>query len=281
MSDKTDAWMPLWIGAYLADTMHLTTVQHGAYLLLLMAYWRDRAPLPDDDDHLRTITKTERAEWKRMRPVLAKFFRVEGGVWWHKRVEKEIEHANGRSEKAKEKASKAAEARWEKAGKRSSSNAPSNAPSIPQAMHKECPTPSPTPKTIGNQSASVDQPPLADPPPAAADPIHSRAIELTALLRKRGAALQASDPRVRGWAENGVTDAQALTALDTAQERRAEQANPQPINAGYLDAILRDAGAKQTKRRTIHDDRADTIAALTGRNRGEGNIIDGQFVQAD
>lgn len=136
---KTDAWMPIWIGAYMADTMKLTTIQHGAYLLLLMAYWRERKPLADSDDELRSITKLERAEWKRNRPVLEKFFRVADGVWWHKRVEQEMVEADKRSNAASSKASSAAKARWEQANK----DAPSIAPSIAQEVLGSCPTPSP------------------------------------------------------------------------------------------------------------------------------------------
>lgn len=145
MANKTDAWMPLWIGAYLADTMSLTTVQHGAYLLLLMAYWRERSPLVDDDETLRGITKTDRSEWKRMRPTLAKFFKVGDGVWWHKRVEKEMADADARSKTATGKAKAAAEARWGAAPKHSTSNAPSIAHALHEDVLDECPTPSPLP----------------------------------------------------------------------------------------------------------------------------------------
>jgi hypothetical protein len=80
--------------------------------------------------------------------------------------------------------------------------------------------------------------PIAVSPPT--DPIAVRAIELTGLMRRPGVRLQASDPRVRQWAANGVSDAQALLALGTAQQRRTARANPQPVNAGLLDAILAD-----------------------------------------
>ncbi len=141
---KTDVWMPLWIGAYLADTMKLTTVQHGAYFLLLMAYWRERAPLKDDDDELRSITKTERAEWRRMRPVLSPFFKVGEGVWWHKRVEEEMSKADNRSKAAKEKAQKGADARWKDKDKDASSDAPSIPQAKPDDVPRQCPPPSPS-----------------------------------------------------------------------------------------------------------------------------------------
>jgi uncharacterized protein YdaU (DUF1376 family) len=169
---KADVWMPLWIGAYLADTMKLTTIQHGAYLLLLIAYWRERAPLLDNDDELRSITKMDRADWKRMRPVLEKFFRVEGGVWWHKRVEHEIASAEARSKKATAKAEKAALARWGKGTKQGRSNASSNAPSIPHALLEdildECPPPSPIPlpSVASVPDGTDDAGAPAAPPPA-------------------------------------------------------------------------------------------------------------------
>jgi len=90
VSAKPDTWMPLVIGDYLKDTSRLTTEQHGAYLLLIMAYWTDGPP-PDEDDELASITRLGAREWKRQRAKLVRFFRVEDGVWRHKRVDQELD----------------------------------------------------------------------------------------------------------------------------------------------------------------------------------------------
>lgn len=141
---KTDAWMPLWIGAYLADTMTLTTQQHGAYLLLLFAYWRNRGPLADDDQDLASIVKASPDEWISLRKKLERFFSIEAGAWRHKRADDELKKAQEGRAKASEKASKAAAAKWEKARMKAEADAKSNAPSSAQAVLKQCPTPSPT-----------------------------------------------------------------------------------------------------------------------------------------
>jgi uncharacterized protein YdaU (DUF1376 family) len=91
-----DMWMPMYIGDYLADTGHLTQAQHGAYLLLLMALWRQNGKFPDDDDALAAVTRSTPQEWKRLRPILARFCTVANGVWTQKRVTSEIENAERR-----------------------------------------------------------------------------------------------------------------------------------------------------------------------------------------
>jgi len=80
------AWMPLYVGDYLRDTRDLNTLQHGAYLLLIMHYWQHDA-LPSDDARLAAITGLAVAQWRRIRePLQAKF----SDGWRHKRIEAEI-----------------------------------------------------------------------------------------------------------------------------------------------------------------------------------------------
>ncbi|MGD0851259.1 YdaU family protein [Bradyrhizobium sp.] len=79
-------WMPLYVGDYLGDTGHLTTAQHGAYLLLMMHYWR-KGELPDDNRQLSKITKLPLRTWCEYRATLQDFFH-EG--WKHKRIDAEL-----------------------------------------------------------------------------------------------------------------------------------------------------------------------------------------------
>jgi uncharacterized protein YdaU (DUF1376 family) len=87
--------MPLYVGDYLGDTGHLTTAQHGAYLLLMMHYWR-KGELPDDDRQLSKITKLPLKTWCDYRPILQDFFH---DGWKHKRIDAELERMVRLSEK--------------------------------------------------------------------------------------------------------------------------------------------------------------------------------------
>jgi uncharacterized protein YdaU (DUF1376 family) len=110
---KNDIWMPLYIGDYLADTMHLNTQQHGAYLLLLFHLWR-RGSLPDDDTALAKISGLSTKEWNGTRPVLEPYFKVNAGLWQHNRVERERVRIAERQEKCGARARTAAQRRWDK-----------------------------------------------------------------------------------------------------------------------------------------------------------------------
>ena len=85
---------------YLSDTQHLTTVEHGAYLLLIMNYWQRGTPLPDDDRRLSGIARLSLEHWLNVRSTLVEFFVVEDGMWRHKRVDLELLAVNAKSKKA-------------------------------------------------------------------------------------------------------------------------------------------------------------------------------------
>lgn len=69
-----DHWLPLHIGDYLSDTRELTTLQHGAYLLLIMHYWK-RRELPDDDHALAQIAGLSFRQWKHIGDAVKAFFK--------------------------------------------------------------------------------------------------------------------------------------------------------------------------------------------------------------
>lgn len=164
MSNRTSTWMPFYVGDYLRDTGRLTTENHGAYLLLLFDYWTSREPLPDDDDQLAAIVRLPVAKWLKARKVIANYFTVADGVWRHKRVDAEIERANGIS-KVRQAAGKN--------GGAAKANAVANA----KQTGEQKPTPSPSqspsegrPSDAGASSAAPQPDLLSKSPPAPAQP---------------------------------------------------------------------------------------------------------------
>lgn len=85
----TRPWMPLYVGDYLGDTSHLTTTEHGAYMLLIMHYWA-KGRLPDDDVQLSRIVRMPINAWMEIRGTIQAFF---SDGWRHKRVELELTEA--------------------------------------------------------------------------------------------------------------------------------------------------------------------------------------------
>lgn len=131
--------MPLYIADYLADTMHLTTEQHGAYMLLIMAAWKSGGRVRNDDSELSAITRMQPARWATNRKTLVSFFQTDGDWLTHKRVFEELARASVNSAKRSKAGSKGAATRWQTHGK-----------AIANASQNDGPSPSPNFTTFVN-----------------------------------------------------------------------------------------------------------------------------------
>lgn len=110
MTGKQDHWMPLYIADYLADTMHLSTEEHGAYLLLIMHYWRNGGPIKNDKIFLKKITKISE---KKLKNIL-EFFEEKDGYLHHKRIDNELAKAVENKEKQRKRTEAATLARTQR-----------------------------------------------------------------------------------------------------------------------------------------------------------------------
>lgn len=94
-----------------------------------------------------------------------------------------------------------------------------------------------------------------------------RVVELVAWLRRNGAAVQAANPKIRAWVEEGIDEGLIAKALDVAKDDRGP--SPQPVNAGLLDAIVRRLLAEQGRPRRRNWAAASDVE-LEGRARELG-----------
>jgi uncharacterized protein YdaU (DUF1376 family) len=91
--------MPVFPDAYLADTTHLTTEEHGAYLLLLMAMWRRGGIVPNADADLARIVGMDVRAWRKTKRRLLPLLSVEGEFLTQKRLRKEWEYVQEKRNK--------------------------------------------------------------------------------------------------------------------------------------------------------------------------------------
>lgn len=113
-------WMPLYVADYLADTRRLSTLEHGAYMLLIMDYWRNGG-LPNDDKKLARIVGLTEAEWLDIRDNLAELFQDD---WRHKRIDEELAKSEAKTERRVE--------AGRRGGLAKAANNPSNATILPE-----------------------------------------------------------------------------------------------------------------------------------------------------
>lgn len=99
--------MPFYVADYLADTGHLSAAENGAYLLLIMHYWRTGG-LPDDGEMRRRVSRMTHREWQRSSATVLGFFSIDGK---HKRIDEVLSRANHKSSVLRDNALKSHDAR--------------------------------------------------------------------------------------------------------------------------------------------------------------------------
>lgn len=104
-------YMKFWFGDYLKDTMHLGTLEHGAYMLLLMHCWGNGKAMLK---HCPSITRLMPNQWQEIKDDILDFFETDGEAIWSKRILEERENAEKDMNSASERGKKGAEARWNK-----------------------------------------------------------------------------------------------------------------------------------------------------------------------
>jgi uncharacterized protein YdaU (DUF1376 family) len=109
-------YIQLYIADYLADTQHLTTEEHGAYLLLIFNYWQRGKSFKARDEHvlnkcLASVAHMSEQNFNLIKNVLSEFFEVRENEWIHHRIEQDLERVNEMSEKRRNAGKASAEAR--------------------------------------------------------------------------------------------------------------------------------------------------------------------------
>ena len=260
---RADAWMPLYIGDYLADTMHLSAVEHGAYLLLLMQQWRS-GPLPDDDRHLAAIARVDLAAWKRqVGPTIRRFFEATADGLVQKRLEAERQKAAAIIEKRATAGKKGAARRWQNGeqsdkpsdgGEGSNSNGDGMANAMANATAEPLATSSQTDAQSQSQSHSTSSlrsdgaPAVAPAEPEPASPAAEPAPDArTALWREGLPRLQRMTGKPPGPSRallgRYLRDAGDDCALLSSILFEAEQARPVQPEAWIAGALRRRAGS--------------------------------------
>lgn len=94
---KPNTWMPLYLIDFLMATAHLNAEESGAYLLLIMYYWRDGGPeggsLPADRQGLIIMAKITNPEPDKVLDKVLAYFTERDGRLYHNRIDEELREA--------------------------------------------------------------------------------------------------------------------------------------------------------------------------------------------
>jgi uncharacterized protein YdaU (DUF1376 family) len=238
-------------GDYAADTPHLTMLEHGAYTLMLDAYYTSEKPLPDSFDLLYRICRAQTPlEKKAVRNVAEQFFPSDGEFRHNGRADKELSIAVPKMAKLREVAQvNGAKNKGKKRAEKEPAQVPVSVPiSVPVSAPSENPSlkqppsanhqpPTPTPESQHRFPGVADIPPpepkaVESPTPTPADMLERMVAECA---RARLTELAEGRAIVERWARNGGNPAQVAKAC---AEARRSMPEPREITVGYVSSIV-------------------------------------------
>jgi uncharacterized protein YdaU (DUF1376 family) len=100
-------WMPLFWGDFLANTMHLSAQEAGAYLFLIAHAWEHEGEIPGERVRLARIAHVRQDQWNKVWSELQTFFEIKAGgllinrTYVHTRVRTELHRLGKISSKRK------------------------------------------------------------------------------------------------------------------------------------------------------------------------------------
>ena len=209
------AWMPLYVADYLADTGHLSTLEHGAYLLLIMHYWQNGG-LPDDDTKLARIARLAPKDWGTIRDTIAELFACD---WQHKRIDAELAKASENLGRRSAAGKAGASARY---SNRIANAGQSQGNRIANAGQSHSNPPSPSPSSLRSESSKAKASGAGAPPD---DP-------LKALWDRGTAALGGGARSLIGKARREYGDIGVLNAIARCEAEKPS--NPVEFFLGAL-----------------------------------------------
>lgn len=270
-------------GDYAADTPDLSLAEHGAYTLLLDAYYTAERPLPHSMDLLYRICRAMTpAERKAVQRVADQYFPSDGEMRHNARADKEIGIAAPKLEKLR----KVAQENGKKGGRKPKPEpnpVPEKNPQRTQPGSDPVLENNPSckqPPTASHQPSSKPNPPQRSPESEDAGPSTATTFDaaletlratariplaearidsaentpagtLSAICIANGIRINPFHPLCQDWARDGVSVTQIKDAIATARERKPK---PENIPAAYLDTILKDRKKPAVDNRWRSDD---------------------------
>lgn len=142
------SWFPFYPGDYLRDTSRLSTVQHGAFVLLLLDYYSTGGPLPLDMEEVYRIARADsqangQAIREAISQVVARFFVLRDDGWHNLRADREIAKRISQRERLSEAGKLGGKRRWNQEGTDGQASSQAIGQAIDQAIARPQPQPQP------------------------------------------------------------------------------------------------------------------------------------------